>query len=319
MTRLFYGLGITAAVALLAYGGALLLPIGAVALAIVLGMLVGNLFSLPPQSTPGISFAQKTLLSTAIALMGVNLDFGILSSLGLKSALLIVAAMALTLLAGLLIGRLFGLDKNLSLLLAVGNGVCGSSAIAAAAPTINASKQSIGLSVAIVNFLGIIGMFALPLLSTLLGMKSIDAGILFGNTLQAVGQVTAAGFSIDQVAGISATTVKMGRVLLLGPLVFLLMYFMRDKATENKVKAPFPLFILFFVLFSLLGSFGVIDGSLKHLISTLSHLLLITAMAGIGLGIHFDHIKSEGKNALLSASVLFGIQIVFSLGVILWA
>jgi len=315
--KLFYGLGITLLIALIAYGTSTLLPLGAVALAIVMGMLAGNLFALPEQAMPGITFAQKNLLSIAIALMGINLDFGILSSLGLKSAVLIVIAMAMTLLAGLAIGKFFGLDKKLSLLLAIGNGVCGSSAIAAAAPTVGASKQSIGLSVAIVNFLGILGMFALPLLATLLGMKSIDAGILFGNTLQAVGQVTAAGFSIDQIAGISATTVKMGRVLLLGPLVFILILLLKNRAA-TEVKAPFPLFILFFMAFSLLGSFGIIEGALKESIATLSHLCLIVAMAGIGLGIHFNHIKAEGKNALLAASLLFTLQILFTLGFILY-
>jgi len=307
------GLLLSVTVALIAYALSTLLPIGAVALAIVLGMIAGNLIPLPASVKPGIGFAQKTLLSTAIALMGINLDFTLLSSLGIKSLLLIITGMAITLAVGVLIGRLFGLDRKLALLLSIGNGVCGSSAIAAAAPVVGGDKQSIGLSIAIVNFLGIIGMFALPLLTTMLGMKSIDAGILFGNTLQAVGQVTAAGFSIDPTAGVSAIAIKMGRVLLLGPLVFGLIWLHRNENKHTEAKAKFPLFIAFFALFSLLGSLGIITGLPKELIAHTSHYLLIIAMAGIGLGIHFDHIKAEGKGALGAASLLFGVQIVYSL------
>ncbi len=52
------------------------------------------------------------------------------------------------------------------------------------------------------NFLATLGIFLLPFLSdTLLHFSEINNAILVGNTLQAVEQVVAAGFSISETAG----------------------------------------------------------------------------------------------------------------------
>ena len=47
-----------------------------------------------------------------------------------------------------------GFDKDFAIILGVGNGVCGSAAIAATKDIVGLDKQKTGLAVAIVNFLG---------------------------------------------------------------------------------------------------------------------------------------------------------------------
>ncbi|MEA1915841.1 MAG: putative sulfate exporter family transporter, partial [Campylobacterota bacterium] len=282
------GLTLSFTIAAIALFLAPFFPVGAVVIAILLGILIGNSVALKDTFTPGINYAQKSILAFAIALMGIDLDFSILIQLGNKTLVLIVLGMVLTIGTAIVLGRIFKIDTKLALLLGIGNGVCGSSAIGATAPIIKANKDFIALSVAVVNLLGTIGIFLVPFLAILFGLDHIDAGILVGNTLQAVGQVTAGGFSISDSAGISATAVKMGRVLLLTPLVFILIFLFHREKKELESGAKIPLFIIFFILFSLLSSFSLVNESTKELISTLSHLSLVVAMSAIGLSIHFS-------------------------------
>ncbi|HHI80497.1 MAG TPA: putative sulfate exporter family transporter, partial [Planctomycetes bacterium] len=164
------------------------IPIGAVAIAILAGIVVGNVVRPGPGFGSGIQFCEKQLLSLAIALMGVNLDFGIVKELGFFSLGLVVAGVAVTIAAAVWIGKLLGFDQKFALLLGIGNGVCGSSAIAATEQIIGANEEEVGLSVAIVNGLGTVGIFVLPLVArSLFHFSDLDAGLLVGNTLQAVG------------------------------------------------------------------------------------------------------------------------------------
>jgi uncharacterized integral membrane protein (TIGR00698 family) len=313
----FLGLSFSFIIAGISLVLAPLLPLGSVAIAIIIGIIVGNSIKLPQKSEKGITFAEKSLLSFAIALMGINLDFSILIQLGFKTILLIVFGMIITIYSAIFIGKIFKIDTKLALLLGIGNGVCGSSAIGATAPIIKTNKDFIALSIAIVNLLGTIGIFLVPSIAFFIGFNDIDSGILIGNTLQAVGQVTAGGFSISEEAGISATAVKMGRVLLLTPLVFILIYIFHNKNEKSTQKAKVPLFIIFFVLFSLVSSFSLVDESIKNIISNISHLSLVIAMSAIGLKIHFNAIKNDGKTALKIATLVFIIQIIFTAGFLL--
>ena len=318
MYKYIKGLSVAIGISIVAYFLSKFILIGSVAIAIILGIIVGNIIKFNESYNKGITYAEKTLLGYSIALMGINLDFHILSSLGLKTLVIIVLGMIVTIYSAVLIGRYYKIDMKLALLLGIGNGVCGSSAISATAPVIKADKHFIGISVAIVNLLGTLGIFLVPFVALSFGLNEIDAGILVGNTLQAVGQVTAGGFSIGDTAGVSATTVKMGRILLLTPLVLILIYIFHAKNSEENTKgATIPLFIVGFIAFSLISSFGLVSDEIKHIIASISHIFLLIAMSAVGLKIHFKSIKSDGKLALKIASIVFIIQIVFTLGLLL--
>ena len=104
-------------------------------------------------------------------------------------------------------------NKKTSLLLGVGNAVCGSSAIAAVSPVIKAEESDTGISIGVVNFLGTIGIFILPALAIkVLHFADLQASTLIGGSLQAVGQVVAAGFSVSDNVGEIATIIKMARI-----------------------------------------------------------------------------------------------------------
>ncbi len=319
MIKSIYGLLFVLFITLISYVLANFILIGAVAISIILGIIIGNSIAIKEKYSYGITYAEKTILAFAIALMGINLDFSILTSLGLKTIFIIIAGMIITIYSAILLGRYFKVNTKLALLLGIGNGVCGSSAISATAPIIKADKNLIGLSIAIVNLLGTLGIFIVPAIAIAIGLNEIDTGILIGNTLQAVGQVTAGGFSVSDTAGISATTVKMGRVLLLTPLILILIYQFNKQSTNEISSSPkvqVPLFIIFFIIFSLISSFSLVSEEVKSIISSISHFSLVLAMSAIGLKIHFNSIKSDGKIALKIATIVFVIQIIFTVGLL---
>jgi len=315
-----YGVILCLVIGGVALGFSSFIPIGAVALSILLGTVVGNLVSLKPKVQKGVSFCEKHMLSLAIAFLGVNLDFQILIDTGVKSLILVILGVMVTILSGIVVGKIFKLDKKMSLLIGIGNGVCGSSAIAATEKIIDAKEEQVGLSIAIVNFLGSVGIFILPLIAKLIfHFSDINSGILIGNTLQAVGQVVASGFSISHSSGQIATIIKMTRILMLFPLVFTLIFlFFRKNKTAGKghSKPKIPVFIIGFVLFSLIPSFNILNEGIINIIAHLSHYLLIIAMAGIGLKIKFKNVLKEGSSALIVGGIVFFIQIVFS-GIVL--
>ncbi len=292
------------------------IPLGAVAIAIVLGIFLGNILKLNKAFDSGISFSEKYVLSLAIALMGVNLNFSVLKELGTKTILLVVGAMIVTIMSSIVISKILKYNFKLALLLGIGNGVCGSSAIAATEKVIGVDKEEVGLSVAIVNFLGTIGIFLLPFIANIiLNFTDIKSGILIGNTLQAVGQVVAAGFSVSKEAGHVATIVKMTRILMLFPLVFILIlsFKQRTNTKERTFKLPkIPIFIIGFVLFSFVPTFGLLSDSVIEVVRKTSHFALIIAMAAIGLRITFNSILKNGKMALVIGGLIFIVQIVFS-------
>ena len=317
------GLLVSIAVTIISLIISKLISFSTATITIILGMIIGNKFTFlntkGSQYLAGIKWAEKDLLMFAIALLGINLNFTILASLGFKTIFLITISMVFTIFLGIFLGKLFKIDSKLALMIGIGNGVCGSSAIAATAGIAKVKSDDIAISIALVNLMGTIGIFLAPFLAYLLGFNDFTAGIFVGNTLQAVGQVVAGGFSISPEAGANATVVKMGRVLLLAPLVFILIYVMNKKESKDNqnsstetAKVTFPSFILWFLFFVFLASFEILPKNIEHLISTISHYTSLIAMSAIGLMINFSSIKQSASKAFKISLILFSMQLAFS-------
>ena len=87
--------------------------------------------------------------------------------------------MTATIVGALYIGRKLGFDQNFRFLMASGNAVCGSTAIAATAPVIDADDKDKGISITIVNVTGIFLMFLLPVITGFLYNNNVFTN--FGN------------------------------------------------------------------------------------------------------------------------------------------
>ena len=291
--------------------------IGSVAIAILIGLLVNNIFLNKIEVfKSGISFSEKQLLSYAIILLGASLDFNSMSFLTIDKILIILVMIFISIFFCYLIGKLIELPKNLSLLLGIGNGVCGSSAIAGASKVIGTDENEVGISITIVNILGALSIFILPyILNNFFSyLTDQQSGFIIGSTVQAVGQVTAAGFIINHNVGEYAILIKMIRIIMLGPLL-LLLNFLPFKKSLNKTNQFFsiPFFVIGFLIMSMLASLNLISNSMSLLLTEISKFLFIVAMAGIGLKISFKSILGFGLKPFIVALASFTIQIIFAL------
>jgi len=298
-----------------------ILIIESISLSIILGIIFGNLIKIDKKFQRGINFTEKHILSFSIAFLGVKLDYLILGQLGIRIIFFIIIGIILTILFSLVLGKIFNINKKFALLLGIGNAICGSSAIAATQKIVGAKKEEIGLSITIVNLLGIIGFFLLPFLgSQILEFTDLKIGVLIGNTLQSVGQVVASGFSINDSVGQTATIVKMVRILMLSPFIFILLLIIFKSKNNNNKKLKFtgiPIFIYGFILFSLIPTFHLLPEYYIYFIGNISHYLLVISMVGVGLKITFNDFFTYGKAAFIVGSLTFIIQVILtSIGII---
>lgn len=130
-------------------------PISAVMVAIVLGLITGNLVRLPATLKPGFAFSVKKVLRLGIILLGIRLsvfDVVRLSALGVPIVLFcIVSALFFT----TRLNKWLGLPERLGTLIAVGTAICGVSAIVATSPAIDAEEE-VAYAVAVITIFGIL-------------------------------------------------------------------------------------------------------------------------------------------------------------------
>lgn len=295
--------------------------IGSVTTAIILGMLISNTIPLSSHFSAGLKFSEKQLLSLAIMLLGFNLQVKSLLNIGILPLVIIIIVQFITILTGSALGRLFGFNKKTSLLLGVGNAVCGSSAIAAVSPVIKAEESDTGISIGVVNFLGTIGIFILPALAIkVLHFADLQASTLIGGSLQAVGQVVAAGFSVSDNVGEIATIIKMARIAMLGPIILIISLLLNRKKRKNSQNSKIskknllPAIIVWFILFSIIRSLADYFNLSQHIpwhnISQISKFILTVAMVGIGMKIKFADLLKQGPKSLTVGALVFLVQLI---------
>ncbi len=73
----------------------------------------------------------KKLLQLAVVLLGFGMHFDAVIRVGMTSVWVTMISISATLIIGTILGKIFGVERDLSLLLNTGTAICGGSAIAA--------------------------------------------------------------------------------------------------------------------------------------------------------------------------------------------
>jgi uncharacterized integral membrane protein (TIGR00698 family) len=268
----------------------------ALALAILFGMAYRNVRGASPATLPGINFTARQVLELAIVLLGASVNLPALLAAGPALLLAIVTAVVIGITASFSIGRLMGLNSKLAILVAVGNSICGNSAIAAVAPVIHADADDVASSIALTAVLGVGVVLLLPLLIPVLGFSFHQYGLLAGMTVYAVPQVLAATFPVSAISGEIATLVKLVRVLLLGPVV--LFFSLRQPAAERSsswsITRFVPWFLIGFIALGAARSVGLMPAAIADPLREASSLLTVAAMAALGLSVDVRVVAKVG-------------------------
>ncbi|TKW66189.1 MAG: YeiH family putative sulfate export transporter [Paracoccus denitrificans] len=283
----------------------------AMLMALLFGMALNCLGS-EPKTGPGITFASRGVLRIGVALLGARITASLLSDLGVTVLLLLIVSTVVTILFGVLLGRLLGQGRNFSVLTAGAVAICGVSAamaIAAVQPRTERSERNLTFTVLGVTLLSTLAMILYPAIAAWLGLSDHQAGIFIGGTVHDVAQVIGAGFSVSPETGETATLVKLIRVSLLAPVVLTLSLVYRNSASgEGRGKVPIlPGFVLGFAVLAAISALGLIPDSLRQLLGHLSGWALLVAIAGVGLRTKLDSMLEVGPKPI---GLLFG-QTVF--------
>jgi len=272
-------------------------------LAILVGMIIRTFRGKRDREEPGVRFVAKPVLEVAVAILGATMDIPRLFASGPMLALGIVVLVALALAIGYGVGRLVGLPKNLAILVATGNAVCGNSAIAAVAPVIEADREDVAASIALTAVLGVVVVLCLPLLMIPLHYNDYQYGVLAGLTVYAVPQVLAAAFAVSTLSGQVATAVKLARVLMLGPVVMFFALRRRGASGQKKSATSIvPLFVLGFVVLAALRSFHLISDDVAAWAKIVAGWLTIGAMAALGLGVDLRSVRQVGARVMAAVA-----------------
>jgi uncharacterized integral membrane protein (TIGR00698 family) len=288
--------------------------LGALTLAIVLGMLLGN-FGLGSggRHDAGVDFCRTTVLRVGIVLFGLRVTVQDLGAVGLAGLVTGATVVLLTFTLAVLLGtRVFGLDRRSAILIGAGASICGAAAVMATQGVVRARAESVSVAVATVVVFGTVSMFLYPALYPFLGLDEHAYGVFVGSTVHEVAQVVAAGESVGERAAAIALIEKMWRVMLLAPFLLLLgMGFGEGREGAGRVaRAGVPWFAVAFIGAALVGSIGVLPQAWMAGLSSLATPLLAIAMAALGLCTRFGAIREAGAAPLKLGMALCGFLVV---------
>ncbi|WP_339165060.1 putative sulfate exporter family transporter [Siminovitchia sp. FSL W7-1587] len=285
--------------------------IGQMASAILIAVVFRQIFGYPEALRPGVAFSSKVLLRTAIVLYGLKLNIHTVLQDGLGLLIRDAGIITIAILVTVWVAKRLRANPVISLLLGVGTGVCGAAAIAAVAPIIKAKDEDTAISVGIIALVGTVFGIVYTILRPVLPLTGAEYGAWTGMSLHEIAHVVLAGAPGGQEALAMALLAKLGRVFLLIPLCFILVYWVKSRSGKDSTgnaKVGFPLFLLGFIAMSIIGTYVlgsviVVPQGFMDFVSSGTTWLLTAAMVGLGLNVSLQDVRTKALKPLLAMSV----------------
>jgi uncharacterized integral membrane protein (TIGR00698 family) len=306
-------------------------------LALILGLLAGNLLKLPKWFDT--SLRTEYYIKTGIILLGATLPFTLIIQAGpIAFVQATIVSITTFLTIYLAATRLFQLDQRFGACMGAGGSVCGVSATIAVGGAVGAKKEHVAIGISIVAVWAIVMIFVLPLACRALGLPPGVAGAWIGTSEFADAAGFAAAAAIRSEAAIQSYTLMkvIGRDIWIGLWSFILaiiavVVWEKKELKEKSVSAleiwvRFPKFVLGFFAASAIITLVAMSYtgeefhiSLKPLligpIKTLRTWTFIFTFLSIGFTTRFRELVKFGWNPFLAFSI--GVAVNVPLGFIL--
>ncbi len=270
--------------------------------ALLLGMSL-NFLSQEGKCVEGIQTSATLVLRIGVALLGLRISVGQVADLGLYTVLLVVAAVTLTIALGVVLARLCSLDTRFGVLTGGAVAICGASAalaLSAVLPRHEHSDRDLSVAVIGVTAFSTIAMIAYPIVIAGFGMDHHQSGVFLGATIHDVAQVVGAGYSVSTETGDTATIVKLLRVAMLLPVVFLVSLATRlHVGAASRSEPLLPWFAVVFAALVLVNSSGWVPAPVTQFADEASRWCLVTAIAAIGMKTSLKELVVIGPRPVL--------------------
>lgn len=325
------GIAVSVVIAVIACWIENLLPIhliGGAVIAMFLGMLINRFIGKSSFIASGVKFTSKKILKFAIILLGLSLNINTILHVGKMSLVVMVFTLATCFGGGYFIGKALGLNWKLSNLISAGTGICGGSAIAAIAPTIEADDTDVAYAMSATFVFDMAMIVLFPIMGRAIGMSDEAFGIWAGTAVNDTSSVVATGYAFSEAAGDFATMVKLTRTLSIIPTVltfaFIQMNLKRKEAvgmgknkkeikTKFKFSKVFPWFILGFLGMSVIASIFTIPSEVVASTKSTSKFLMVCALAAIGLNTSFKDMKKSGIRPMIHGFIISALVVIVAL------
>ncbi len=286
---------------------ALSLWIGNSAVSLFLGITLA-LFYKFPESFFTLKYGSK-ILQTGIVFLGGSLSIGTVYETNVNYFLLVSIFVVLSFGAVILLGRLLGVSKKLSFLLASGTAVCGGTAIAAVAPAIKSKPEELTNAITIVFFLNAIAVLFFPLAQGYLGLSETQFGAWAALAIHDTASVVGAASSVSEVSVEVAATLKVARTIWIVPLVIFAAWVYRNKNNSFGL----PLFVVFFIAAALLNSIFQPNEIIITYLKWINRICLLTGLFCIGTQINRDSLSMLRFKPIALACIVWAVIIPTSL------
>ena len=178
-----------------------------------------------------------------------------------------------------ILGKAFGLDTKLNILLASGLSICGATAIALVGPLIKASTRFMFISLAILFSFNTLAIIFFPLFGDFLKMSNYEFGVFSALAIHDTGSVVGGALAFSILSVEIAASLKVLRTLGLIPLILLLNY----KFNANKKGFIFPSFIIYFFVALIVANIFELPYALIEYLKILSKTFIVLGIFCIGL------------------------------------
>ena len=287
-------------------------PISTAMMAILLGIIFGNIFKIRDSFQIGLDFTREYILKLGIICLGIQLKpFEFLDFGKIAIPLIIICIISVLIVIKLLIKKL-KIPTRMAYLISIGSTVCGTTAIIATAPVIKASKTEVSYAIANITLFGILSKLIYPYFANLyFNGEPLLTGLFLGTSIHETSQVAAAGliyeqqFNSQETLNIATVTKLIRNTFLIIMIPFFAFLYNRGKTKEKKYSllSIFPYFVLGFVGMIIMRNLGDeffitnYEYNWENTIDTikfLSKIFLTMAMAAIGLSTNLKDIKNMG-------------------------
>ena len=259
----------------------------------------------------------RNLLKLSVIGLGFGITAQQVGRVGADAAAYTAVGISSIFLAGFVLTKLFRVEKETAILVTTGTAICGGSAIAAMAPTIDAKQHSTSVALATVFTLNAVGLILFPPIGHAFGLSQGQFGAWAAMAIHDTSSVVGACDTYGDQALAIGTVIKLTRALWIIPVTLIAAYAMKS---SGKVKIPW--FLGGFILAALLRSFApeiVVHGqtTLFDVLYEVARQSLVVTIFLIGSGLTREVLMRVGVRPLILALVLWILASTVSLGAIL--
>ncbi|HEV3207533.1 MAG TPA: putative sulfate exporter family transporter [Terriglobales bacterium] len=278
-------------------------------LALALGLGFGFTFPHPFDRTA--RKLSRFLLQASVVGLGFGMNLHDVIRAGRSGFVYTLLSIGFTMVAGMAIGTLLGMQRTPAFLISTGTAICGGSAIAAVGPITGASDEQMAVSLGTIFVLNSVALLTFPAIGAALHLTETQFGLWAALAIHDTSSVVGAAAKYGAVALAVGTTVKLARALWIVPMSVVTALIKRARA-----KIQWPWFIALFCLAAMSNTYLSSGATEYAVLSRIARIGLTATLYLIGSGISFATLKRVGHRPMLQGVILWLLISVSSLWLI---